>query len=499
MDRAAQMEAARILAQEFKSGGNSRRAGGTRGSGRDGLRGGGGTYGVGAGRSLNNPRSEFSRSPMNRPMPTSSRSALSVGNANKTPTRINPSLAGWLGGQSTDQNKPAKSAPVATKEATVTVPVDTKLASWLTNSSQSQPPSTKQVPKANATIGPDISASEIDSAVGPAAFSQNQTILKEPMRVTAQTQSPTSSTISKTHPVKQEVSDSPFEKKATSTSKGNGPAKSIRASENSSTVHTQGEINAKGPVVDTATSSQASDIPQGQHPVCSTVAAYDGQVSRLLETDYPKDNTQKAANKTGSNLQLRQQPKVGTLLWALQHIEAGLELPDPQQIKAHGYQINDNGPRIQSVAASQSDDVRGTVSQGRNQKTENDEGRIVLTDEISCDCPKRSHPVIGLAASKHNMDIDGDVDISGMSTTARNKFAVNVILHDHSKPDCPVLLRTKMKYPLYFGANPATVDNGDDGLNVTVWEGPHQATPPTQQLRQSSSAGRGLMSSIWAD
>ncbi|EFQ28464.1 uncharacterized protein GLRG_03608 [Colletotrichum graminicola M1.001] len=476
MDRAAQMEAARILAQEFKSGGNTRRAGGTRGGGRDVLRGGGGTYGVGAGRSLTKPRSEFSRSPMNRPMPMHSRSALS----------------------STGQNIPAKSTPAATKEATVTVPVDLKLASWLTNSNQSQSLPAKPVPKANTTLGPNISALGVVPAVQPAAVSQNQSILKGPMRVTAQTQSPTSSTINKTHRDGQEVSDGPFEKKATSTSKGNGLDKSIRTSENSSTVHTQGEISVQGSVVDTAVSSQASNITQGQQPVCTAAAAYDGQVSRLLETEYPKNKTQKTANKTGSNLQLRQQPKVGTLLWALQHIEAGLELPDPQQVKAHGYQLDGNGPHIQSVAASQSDDVKGAVSQGRNQKTENDENRNVSTDEISCDCPKRSHPVTGLAASKYNMDIDGDVGISGMSTTARNKFAVNVILHDHSKPDCPVLLRTKMKYPLYFGANPATADNDDDGLNVTVWEGPHQATPPTQQLQQPSSRGRGIMSSIWA-
>ncbi|KAK2059410.1 hypothetical protein LY76DRAFT_21877 [Colletotrichum caudatum] len=501
MDRAAQMEAARILAQEFKSGGGSGRAGGTRGRSRGGMRDGGGTYGVGTGRSSNTPRSEFARSPMTRPMPTNSRSALSVGNVNTTPTQINPSLAGWLGGQSTDLNKPAKSAPAATEDAIIPVPVDSKLNNWLTNSRQPRPLSAKPVRNVNPPPGSNMSASEVATTVQPAVASQAQPILKEPMRVTSQTQSPTSSVMNKTHRNEQETSDGPFYKKAASTSTSNGLGKSMWARENPATVRSQNESRVQDPTVDTAMSGRAFDTPQAQQPKGSTTSAYDGQVSRLLETDQLKDKTQKAA-KSGSNLELRQQPKYGTLLWILQHVEAGLELPDPQQVNARGYQLNGNGSHIQSVAASQSGNAEGANSQGQNQKTENDESGNLLTDKISCNCPKRSHPITGLAASKYNTDIDGDVDISGMSTAARNKFAINVILQDHSQPDCPILLEAKMKYPLYFGANPATVDDGDGGLSVSIWEGRqegrHQATPPAQQPKQRSDGGRGLTSSIWA-
>ncbi|KAK2025581.1 hypothetical protein LX32DRAFT_596406 [Colletotrichum zoysiae] len=478
MDRAAQMEAARILAQEFKSGGGSRRAGGTRGSSRGGMRDGGGVYGVGAGRSSNTPRSEFARSPMTRPMPTNSRSALS----------------------STDLNKPAKSAPAATKDAILPVPVASKLANWLNNSSQPQPLSANPVRNVNPPPGSNISASEVVTAVQPVVASQAQPGLKEPMRVTAQTQGPTSSVINKTHRNEQETSDGPFDKKAASTSTSNGLGKSMWASEKPSIVRSQNESRVQDPAVGTAMSGRASDTSQAQQPKGSTTSAYEGQVSRLLETDQLKDKSQKAANP-GSSLELRQQPKYGTLLWILQHVEAGLDLPDPQQIKAHGYQLNGNGPHIQSVTASQSGNVEGAMQHDQNQKTENDESGDVLTDKISCNCPKRSHPVTGLAASKYNTDIDGDVDISDMSTAARNKFAINVILQDHSQPDCPVVLKTKMKYPLYFGANPATVDDGDDGLSVSIWGGQeerHQATPPAQQPKQRSDGGRGLMSSIWA-
>ncbi|KAK1990935.1 hypothetical protein LX36DRAFT_737209 [Colletotrichum falcatum] len=498
MDKAAQMEAARILAQEFKSEGNSRRAGGARGGARDGMRGGGGAYSVGAGRSLNTPRSEFARNPMTRPMPANPRMALSAGNANKNPTRINPSLAGWLGGQSTYENNPAKSVSAATKEAIVPIPVDPNLASWLTNSKQSQPLSVKPVPNVNAALESDTSASEATAAaVQPTAVYQAQTILEEPMRATAQTQGPASISTNKDDRDKP-VTDGASKKKATLASKGNGLGNSIWASENQETVRTQDESSGQRPVVDSSMSNRASDIPQEQKPAFSTATAYDGQVARLLETDHTKDKTQKTANKTGSNLQLRQQPAFGTLLWALQQLEAGLELPDPQQVKAYGNRLNDNRSNTQSVATSQSDDVKGAISHGRDQKTENGDNGNVSIEEIACTCPKRSHPVVGLAASKYNTDADGDVDISGMSTAARNKFAVNVILQDHSKPDCPVLLRTKTKYPLYFGASPAMVNDEEDGLNVTVWEETRQEIPSVERPKQRSDGARGLTSSIWA-
>ncbi|GKT53314.1 hypothetical protein ColTof4_13268 [Colletotrichum tofieldiae] len=497
MDKTAQMEAARLLALEFKSGGNPRRGGGDRGGGR-GLRGGSGTRGVGVGRIMNNPRSEVPRSSMSRPVPTTSRPALTVGNVNRAPTQINPALADWLGGQRADCNDPVACVPTATREATAPVPVDPKLTGWLTNNSQSQP-SANPVPIPNATLGLErpfpasASVPGVTSAAQLTAVSQAR-ILPEPTHLTAHIESPATLVVNNTSWGQPKASGGLFEKKPTTASKLNGLGKSMWASEEPKTAHTQNRDNNANDTVDTNSSIRASSMPQ-EEPVGSTTTTYDGQVSRLLETVHNKDETQMASIKTGSKLTLRQQPEVGTMLWALQQLDAGLELPDPQQFKAHGGGVNDNYRHVQPVAASQADNVNGAASQSQDQMTENYKTNEALVNDLNCHCPKRSHPVIGLAASKHNAGAEGDVDISGMSTTARNRFAVNVILHDHAMPDCPVLLRTKAKYPLYFGANPATVDDENDGLSVIRWEESHHATRP---LAQQSGVGSGLMSSIWA-
>ncbi|OHW90502.1 hypothetical protein CSPAE12_10904 [Colletotrichum incanum] len=421
---------------------------------------------------------------MSRPMLTTSRPALAMGNVNRAPTQINPALAGWLGGQKADRNNPVASVPTATKEATASIPVDPKLAGWLTNNSQSQP-SANSVPIVNATLGLErsfpasASVPGVTSAAQPTAVSQIRT-LPEPTYVTAHIESPATSVVNNTSWGQPKASDGPFENKSTTTSKLNGLGKSMWASEKLTTAQTQNGSNKVDEIVVTDSSTKASAMPQEQ-PVDSPTTTYDGQVSQLLETDHTKDEAQKASIETGSKLMLRQQPKVGTMLWALQQLDAGLELPDPQQFKAHRDGVNGNYPHVQPVAASQPDSVKGAVSQSQDQMVENYKANKTLMNDLDCHCPKRSHPVIGLAASKYNTDADGDVDISGMSTTARNKFALNVILHDHALPDCPVLLRTKAKYPLYFGANPATVDDENDGLSVIRWEESHHATRPLAQ------------------
>ncbi|GKT43982.1 uncharacterized protein ColSpa_04163 [Colletotrichum spaethianum] len=497
MDKDAQMEAARLLALEFKSGSNSRRGDGARGGSR-GARGGRGTRGVGLGRVMDTPRSVFPHSPTGRPISTTSRPVLAVGNVNRAPTQINPALAGWLSGQKTDHN--------TTNETTTPTPIDPKLSSWLTHNSQSQPPSASSSPISNATVGLGGSSASASTrgaatAIQSNAVSQSQT-LTEPVRVMAQPESHASS-INKTSGGQPKASDSPFAKKTTSTSKLNGLGMSMWASEELTNAHTQNGSKNPYAIADTDLSTRASTMLQEQS-VDDPTATYNRQASQLLETDHIRDETQKIPNIVGGNLPLRQQPKVGTMLWALQQLDAGLELPDPQLFNAHKDEVKGVHLRAQSGATPKPDNAIDAASQIQDQMVEKAKANsTILINDLDCHCPKRSHPVIGLAASKYNTDADGDVDISGMSATARNKFAVNVILQDHPLPDCPVLLKTQATYPLYFGANPATVNDKNDGLSVTRWEESHHATRPLSQQHQArsqqqSDGGRGLMSSIWA-
>ncbi|KAK1640521.1 hypothetical protein BDP81DRAFT_420217 [Colletotrichum phormii] len=77
------------------------------------------------------------------------------------------------------------------------------------------------------------------------------------------------------------------------------------------------------------------------------------------------------------------------------------------------------------------------------------------------------------------------------SDAVKNKFAVNVVLHEHSNPDCPKLLRAAAKFPLHFGASPAVVDGPDDHLQVIRWKDSNGLSGPSISVpvRKINSSG----------
>ncbi|TQN71277.1 hypothetical protein CSHISOI_04224 [Colletotrichum shisoi] len=467
MDKAAQMEAAKALAQEFRSGSSSRRGGGTRAGCR------GASRAEGAGQIAETSRSQHSRGTTSQPTPNAS-------SAQACP-KVDPALASWLGGHKENQTKPVAIMQVQPlpKPTYITHKPIPASAPAKSNTSQGQ---------LNVSAGSDLD-------------------------------------------------------KITSSLKPSGLEKSAWATAEATGARTRNVTNVSEAELDAGLTARASAVllKDGKDTINRPAINLDGQISRLLEKGQSNgeiEKTAKTADKTAdSNILFLQQPKAGTILWALQQLEAGLELPDPQQLRARGAATE--GRHFPSETR---DEFFATTRKNVNRAADHemfDESKAneSKTDDLNCHCPKRSHPVIGLAASKYNTDADGDVDISGMSTAARNKFAVNVVLHDHAMADCPVLLRTKAKYPLYFGANPATATDENDSLSVTRWEDSRQTTTlpaqqqqqqqqqqpqpqpqpqpqqqqqqqpqpqpqpqpqQQQQQQQQPSRGRGLMSSIWA-
>ncbi|KAJ0165575.1 hypothetical protein CTA2_10751 [Colletotrichum tanaceti] len=371
--------------------------------------------------------------------------------------KVDPALASWLGGQKENQTKPAASIqdqplPKTTNLTHKTAPAS---ASAKSNTSQGQP---------NVSAGSNLN-------------------------------------------------------KITPTLKAGGLEKSVWATAEPTSARTQNVTNAGEAELDSVLTARASAVllKDEENTINRPAINLDGQISCLLEKGQSNGEITMTAKTTDSNILFLQQPKAGTILWALQQLEAGLELPGPQQLRARGAVTEGCHAASPSETAMSRD--KSFASTGNNfdraadhQMVEESKVNEYKLDDLNCHCPKRSHPVIGLAASKYNTDADGDVDISGMSTAARNKFAVNVVLQDHAMADCPVLLRTKAKYPLYFGANPATATDENDSLNVTRWEDSRHTTPqpaqqqpqpqprprPQTQQQQQPSRGRGLMSSIWA-
>ncbi|WQF76052.1 hypothetical protein CDEST_01066 [Colletotrichum destructivum] len=429
------MEAAKALAQEFRSGSSSRRGGGTRAGCR------GASRGVGAGQIAETSRSQYSRGTTSQPTPNAS-------SAQAFP-KVDPALASWLGGHKENQTKPAAFMQVQPLPKPTNITHKPVPASAKSNTSQGQP---------NVSVGSNLD-------------------------------------------------------KITSTLKPSGLEKISWDTAEAAGARTRNVTNVAEAELDAGLTARASALllKDGKDTINRPAINLDGQISRLLEKGQSNGEVEKTAETADSNILFLQQPKAGTILWALQQLEAGLELPDPQQLRARGAATE--GRHSPSETAMPRDKFFATTQKNVNRATDHqivDESKAneSKTDDLNCHCPKRSHPVIGLAASKYNTDADGDVDISGMTTAARNKFAVNVVLQDHAMADCPVLLRTKAKYPLYFGANPAMATDENDSLSVTRWEDSHHTTPlPAQQQQpqpqpqpqqQQPSRGRGLMSSIWA-
>ncbi|WYZ40525.1 hypothetical protein EsH8_IV_000866 [Colletotrichum jinshuiense] len=493
----AQMEAAKLLAMEFKSGTNSKRNK-NKGSGRGGIGGGGSSRVTDGPRMTENHRPE-PRGFMNRPMST--RSTHPGANAylpSPTPTKINPSLANWLTGNNPAQSSSTSPSPAASKVPPTALTSSNRTASVSQFPKVVQPSSSPQAATiSNKTLAPSkaetVVVSAGDNASGSAKPGQHD----------------------------QKAAKDTATNQAASSSRRNGLGQSMWATEETTVVQarngdtkpevaleTKAEHTVKAPskVVPapnadaSAKASTTVDPTPQEQPGEEPADDYSGQASRLLlEVDSTQDKT-----KNASTLQFQEKPKFGTILWALQQLEAGLELPNQKDFKELMVRKDDEcangepGVTPQTVTA----DTTSLTTLAPNEQMINDnkkkESNANLKDP-ACHCPKRSRPVIGLTASKYNTDMDGDVDILNMSTVSQRNFAVNVILQDHPVPDCPVLQQTMAKYPLYFGANPATADDSDDDLTVFPWGKSNNSTTVSSNQQQSPGRGRGLTSSMWAD
>ncbi|TDZ60671.1 hypothetical protein CTRI78_v004789 [Colletotrichum trifolii] len=171
------------------------------------------------------------------------------------------------------------------------------------------------------------------------------------------------------------------------------------------------------------------------------------------------------------------EPPYGSLLWALKQLEVG-SLPDPEATLQVAEGIDQCSaepvPMTQAPSVAPAEDLR---------KTQN-----VLEEFGSsrCKCEKRSRPILGLGASRFNPD-------AGQEYDERQKFAINVILHEHPSLDCPILKKVMAEHPLWFGAVPATVPLDD--FEVIKWSETEQA----KQQAKKKKTGRGIEDSYWRD
>ncbi|OHF02612.1 hypothetical protein CORC01_02008 [Colletotrichum orchidophilum] len=514
MDRNAQMEAAKLLASEFKRGGGGSGRGRSNGRGRTNNSSNGSKPG-GIGKAVTHSRYDTHAVQMNRSAPASSRPKFTQAEVTRAriqspTTRVDPSLSGWLTGSNTPQASTAIPAKKAAVHSDSPKGIDKNLASWLTNTDKPQPSASTPVP---ATPKEAPTNRPSSSVPGPKVHISETLKDAVPGNVHA---------VSQTNalPLSLKKDDgAPLETIAHS--KPNGLGKSLWAAHETNAVKDQD----RDTMVETAASTDLSALTSAlllfdkDQPATRPQSDYDEHAARLLETVDTKQDAQASATMTeGPGVQ--KQPEIGSFFWALWQLEAGRELPDPLAVNAQMAEgtRDDNG--VAPITDADTKDIKDTTSTMQRQETDHMENATEpLMNEAVCNCSKRSHPVIGLAASRHNTDADGNLDVSGLetaSTAVKNKFAVNVILYRHSNQDCPVLLKYAAKFPLHFGASPALVDDPDDHLQVIRWEdsnsssgpssslpGPSHSSPvpsntlsgpPAQQLRRD----RGLNASIWA-
>ncbi|GJC95248.1 hypothetical protein ColKHC_04074 [Colletotrichum higginsianum] len=201
--------------------------------------------------------------------------------------------------------------------------------------------------------------------------------------------------------------------KITSTLKPSGLEKSHWGTAEPTGARTQNVINVAEAELDASLTARASAVllKDGKDTINRPAINLDGQISRLLEKGQSNGEIDKTAKTADNNILFLQQPKAGTILWALQQLEAGLELPDPQELRARGAATEGRHspsetamPRDRFFATARKDVNRATDHQMVKESMANES----KTDDLNCHCPKRSHPVIGLAASKYNTDADGD-------------------------------------------------------------------------------------------
>ncbi|KAF4782564.1 hypothetical protein HER10_EVM0000488 [Colletotrichum scovillei] len=487
--QAEQMAAARALAAEFSKakGGSSRGRNSGRGRMNDG---GSGSRPGGIGRATPT-RYDAPPAQMNRPMPSSSRAVFTqpeVNRARAQPsavTRVDPTLAGWLA--NAPQTSPATPVtpkmpmtPANTVPARSDVPkeINQQLASWLTPklSPVAAPPKESPTSRASSSI---LVTKIDDPETSKVALTGNA-------QAVSQSNDPPPS-------LKSEAVVLP---ETTVRSKPSGLGKSLRIAHEAKVIREQNNMSGVGTTASSNLNAQAFALfAEDIDLVTQPQSNHNGQVPRLPEAVHNKQYAEASSSTKTETSASKPELKFGSVEWALAQLESGRELPGHHEF--HARMAQEVGNKSGAVPATDAHFgmVNNTQSLIEQQET-TDEKKAAEPQmkEPYCNCPKRSHPIIGLAASCYNTDSDGDHDLThmkGASDAVKNKFAVNVILHEHSNPDCPKLLQAAAQFPLHFGASPAIVDDPDDHLQVFQWKDSDGVSGPPRSVpvRKINSSG----------
>lgn len=427
-------------------------------------------------------------------MPSSSRVVFTPAEVNRARvqpsavTRVDATLAGWLAGSKTPQPGPATPAtPEMPAMPANTVParsdaqkrIDQDLASWLTPKPSPVAAPPKETPVSRASSSTPVT--KIDSPETPKAAVPGNT------QAVSQSNAPPPS-------LKKEALASP---ETTVHSRPSSLGKSLRIAHEAKVLREQNNASGVETTASSNLNARASAIlAKGVELMPQPQSNHNGQAPRLLGTvDNKQDARASSSTKTEASA-VKPEPEFGTVQWALAQLESGRELPGHHEFHARKAQEVGHKSGAVSVPDAHSGTINKTESVIKQQQetTKEEKAAEPLMKELDCNCPKRSHPIIGLAASCYNTDSDGDHDLvrmKGASDAVKNKFAVNVILHEHSNPDCPKLLQAAAKFPLHFGASPAVVDDPDDHLQVIQWKDSNGLSGPSSSVpvRKINSSG----------
>lgn len=254
-------------------------------------------------------------------------------------------------------------------------------------------------------------------------------------------------------------------------------ARKLPATSSSQAAPAPGESHAKALA---NTETEAATKPEQHQAGASANLVENREPTALIDLSgraAPQQHAGDIKSATGDADVSVQKPTLFDVL--LKHLNEGKVLPSQQELAA---MIQNDGVKPvpqKQVIYGPIDEDEDTIEAQQGPKS-------------GCHCPARARPVRGLGASRHNIDMDGDINLTGMANNA--KFAINVILQDHPLRDCPVLQKAMKSFPLDFGAVPATTDTSDDSYEVIPWASRHFNRPAG-----GASGRRGLAASLWAD
>ncbi|KAK1727333.1 uncharacterized protein BDZ83DRAFT_212182 [Colletotrichum acutatum] len=429
-------------------------------------------------------------------MPASSRAVFTQPEVNRARvqpsavTRVNPALADWLANTKSPQPglatpatpampaMPAMPANMVPARSDVPKAINQDLANWLTPKPSPVAAPPKETPNSRASSS--VPVAKIDSPeTSKAAVSGNT-------EAVSQSSAPPLS-------LEEEAVVPP---ETTVRSKPSGLGRSLRIAHEAKVIREQNNMSGVGTTASSNLNAKAfalfaEDIELVPQPQSNQ----NGQAPSLHETVDNKQYAEASFSTKTETSAVKPELKFGSVEWALAQLESGRELPGHHEFHARMAQEVGNKSGAVPVTDAHSGIINNTESFIEQQETtDKKKAAEPRMQEPYCNCPKRSHPIIGLAASCYNTDSDGDHDLTrmkGASDAVKNKFAVNVILHEHSNPDCPKLLQAAAQYPLHFGASPAAVDDPDDHLQVIQWKDPNGLSGPSKSVpvRKINSSG----------